>query len=65
MYKYTCKITYVYNACIVSAIKTVVGVCIAVCRLLEYYFTVGHDTLLATRSEQNYKLATVRLLNLL
>jgi hypothetical protein len=44
---YTCKITYAHNACIVCAIETVVGVCIAVCRLLEYYFNVGHDTLLA------------------
>lgn len=49
----------------VCAIETVAGVYIAVCRLLEYYFIVGHDTLLATRSEQNYTLATVRLLNLL
>lgn len=36
----------------VCTIETAAGV--AVCRLLEYCFIVGHDTLLATQSEQNY-----------
>jgi len=42
----------VYLCVCVRTIETAAGV--AVCRLLEYCFIVGHDTLLATQSEQNY-----------
>lgn len=42
-----------YTTMSVCVIETAAGG-VAVCRLLEYCFIVGHDTLLATRSEQNY-----------
>lgn len=46
------NIIIMYICVCVYTIETAAGV--VVCRLLEYCFIVGHDTLLATQSEQNY-----------